>query len=316
MKYTTEKQTHTQRIILSVLLVTAAVIGVALWRGAQAATSQERLLSALTATAQALSSSEPRESKTTVQITDDSTDVTLSVEGVGTNEDFGGSGSLQLTVFNTPLDVAVEIISVDNKSYMKMNEIASSLERATQGNSALATYTGYAQLVADQLEGEWIEIDALTNSQQCLQAANKLLSKSEAKPFANQLPINESADESGNAVYTLNLSKKQLNTFFAQLNGSAEVAQLSASCRGLVTPLSNDESGRESSDVYTFSFIVSRVSNQIIKVTAEFDNRSISVEHTVKPTEMSLDGIVEPRDAISLKDAQNVLENIIGSPAN
>lgn len=317
MKYTVEQnKARKQWIIVGVVLLLVAVLGVVLWRGVHQATPQVKLLSALRATAQSLSSAEPRQSEITVKLTDGSTRSVITIEGAGTDKYFSGRGAVRIASGEVSMTVDSEVVSVKSHTYIKLKNVGSALDKAAAQNTQLARYTGYAQLVAEQLEDKWIQLESITNSQQCLQQAGALLQRSEAKQLIAQLPVEESTSRDGSAVYSFTLSKKQLNTLFEQLSSSPEGAQLTTACGGVVAQLGSSKPSAAMNDAYMFSFTVSAVNNQIIEVTSKHANRSISVEHTAKPTKKSLDGIAEPKDAISLKDAQNVLENIIGSPAN
>ncbi|MCA9309224.1 hypothetical protein KC973_02510 [Candidatus Saccharibacteria bacterium] len=317
MKYTVEQnKTRKQWIIVGVVLLLVAILGVVLWRGVHQATPQEKLLSALRATTQSLSSAEPRQSEITVKLTDGSTRSVITIEGAGTDKYFSGKGAVRIASGEVSLAVDSEVVSVKNHTYIKLKNVGSALDKAATQNTQLARYTGYAQLVAEQLEGKWIQLESLANSQQCLQQAGTLLRRSEAKQLMGQLPVEEGTNRDGNAVYSFTLSKKQLNTLFEQLSSAPEGAQLTTACGGVVEQLGSNDPSAVMNDAYTLSFTVNAVNNQIIEMTLRHANRSISVEHTVKPTKKSLDGIAEPKDVISLKDAQNVLENIIGSPAN
>lgn len=314
MKYTVEQnKTRKQWIIVGVVLLIIAVLGVVLWRGVHQAAPQEKLLSALRTTTQTLSSTEPREGSMVVRSSDTSTNTKLTVNGVGTDKMFKGTGKLSIAVGKIKLPVDAEVVSIDNKTYVKPHGIANALNGAVKQNSGLATYTDYARLAASQLDDEWIEVDSLANSQKCLQSIDSFLQHAAGENVLVQLPIQESSDQDGNAVYTFKISSEQLNTLFVRLALSGQGGPLKDACKGLGVDAGTSSA---SSGIYTLTFTVSGASNQINKFMLQSDNRSLSIEYSTKPSKKSAMNVAKPEDVMSLEEAQNVLENIIGSPAN
>lgn len=316
MKYSVEKQSRTHSIILAVIVVIAVVLGVVLWRGVQQATPQEKLLAALKATTEVLTSTEPRRSEVVVELSDGSTDSTLTIDGLGTDKYFAGTGTLGIAAGEVNLMVDTDVVSIKNKAYVKLENVGSALDAVAAENAEFARYTGYAELAAEQLEDRWIQLDSLTNSQQCLRDTFALMKQNEAQLLFSQLPVEEATNSDGAAVYSLTLNKKQLNTLFEQFNGTAGGAQLSSACGGLSAASKALIKDSSSTQAYSITFTVSGTNNYINKLTVSSGNRLISIEHTVKSTDTSVQKPSEPTDIISLSDAQNVLENIIGSPAN